>query len=104
MLPEIVTTAMWGSMLKGDDFCATNVPGPPFETYLAGSRVERIYAFAPPSGAALNVSLVSSAGRACVGINVDAAAIPDSSNLTSCLEDGFSDILHLGGTPHCDEP
>ena len=104
MLPEIVTTAMWGSMLKGDDFCATNVPGPPFETYLAGSRIERIYAFAPPSGAALNVSLVSSAGRACVGINVDAAAIPDSSNLTGCLEDGFGDILRLGRTPHCDEP
>ena len=47
MLPDIMTTAMWGSMLKGDDFSATNVPGPPFETYLAGSRVERIYAFAP---------------------------------------------------------
>ena len=92
----IVTTAMWGSMLKGDDFCATNVPGPPFETYLAGSRVERIYAFAPPSGAAVNVSLVSSGGRACVGINVDAAAIPDSANLTGCLEDGFGDILSLG--------
>jgi len=95
-LPAPVATAMWGSMLKGDDFCVTNVAGPPFEMYFAGSLVSRMYAFAPPSGAALNVSLVSSAGRAYVGINLDAAAIPDSEKLTACLEDGFADVLRLG--------
>ena len=62
-VPDPVVTAMWGSMLKGVDFCITNVPGPTFETYLAGARVDRMYAFAPPSGAAVNVSLVTSADR-----------------------------------------
>ncbi len=95
LLPDPLVTAMWGSMLKGGDFCVTNVPGPPFETYLAGARVERMYAFAPPSGAAVNVSLVTMADRACVGIVVDRAAIPDGPELTACLADGFEEIVHL---------
>jgi len=104
LLPPPLISAVWGSMLKGDDFCVTNVPGPPFETYLAGSRVERVYAFAPPSGAALNVALVTPAGRACVGINVDDAAVPDSPKLAACLADGFDDVLRLGRGHHRDQP
>jgi len=98
-LPDPVVTAMWGSMLKGGDFCVTNIPGPPFETYLAGARVERMYAFAPPSGAAVNVSLVTSADRACIGIVVDRAAIPDSPELAACLAEGFEEIVHLAHDP-----
>jgi WS/DGAT/MGAT family acyltransferase len=98
LLPAPLVTAMWGSMLKGDDFCVTNVPGAPFETYLAGSRVDHFYAFAPPSGAALNVSLVTPAGRACIGVNVDTAAVPDSAKLATCLEEGFDEIFRLGPT------
>jgi WS/DGAT/MGAT family acyltransferase len=96
LLPPPVVTAIWGSMLRGDDFCVTNVPGVPYETYLAGSRVDGFYAFAPPSGAALNVSLVTPAGRACVGISVDTAAIPDSPKLAASLEEGFAEIFGLG--------
>jgi diacylglycerol O-acyltransferase len=93
MLPPQAVSVMWGSMLKGDDFCVTNIPGPPFDTYLAGSRVEQMYAFAPPSGAALNVSLVTYAGQACLGVTADSAAIPDSAKLASCLADGVDEVL-----------
>jgi WS/DGAT/MGAT family acyltransferase len=93
VLPPAMTTVLWGSMLKGDDFVATNVPGPPFETYLSGAHVERLYAFAPTSGAALNVALVTPAGRACVGINLDTAAVPDGAALARCLEKGFHDVF-----------
>jgi WS/DGAT/MGAT family acyltransferase len=95
-VPDSVVTAMWGSMLKGVDFCVTNVPGPTFETYLAGARVDRMYAFAPPSGAAVNVSLVTSADRACIGIVVDSAAVPDSAHMAACLADGFDEVTRLG--------
>jgi len=95
-VPDPVVSAMWGSMLKGVDFCITNVPGPTFETYLAGARVERVYAFAPPSGAAVNVSLVTSADRVCIGIVVDSAAVPDSPQLATCLADGFEEVFRLG--------
>lgn len=98
-LPPPLVGALWGTMLKGDDFVATNVPGPTFETYLAGARVERFYAFAPPSGAALNVALVTPAGRACVGISVDSAAVPDTAVLARCLASGFDEVLGLAGAP-----
>jgi diacylglycerol O-acyltransferase len=95
-VPDPVVMAMWGSMLKGVDLCVTNVPGPTFETFLAGARVERMYAFAPPSGAAVNVSLVTSADRVCIGIVVDSAAVPDSPQLAACLADGFEEVVRLG--------
>jgi hypothetical protein len=91
-LPAPVARELWGAMLKGTDVCVTNVPGPPFRTSIAGATVEGIYAFAPPSGAGLNVSLVSSDRRACIGITADARAIPDSAKLAACIEEGFSDV------------
>jgi diacylglycerol O-acyltransferase / wax synthase len=91
-LPGPVARTLWGAMLRGTDVCLTNVPGPPGPTSIAGAAVAGIYAFAPPSGAALNVSLVSSGARACIGITVDAAAVPDSAKLAGCVEDGFAEV------------
>ena len=91
-LPGPVARNLWGAMLRGTDVCVTNVPGPPGRTSIAGAAVDGIYAFAPPSGAALNVSLVSSAAKACIGITVDAAAVPDSAKLAGCLEDAFAEV------------
>ena len=76
----------------GDDLCITNIPGPPFQAYLAGVAVEGIYAVTPPSGAAFSVSLVSTAERACVTITTDIAAVHDGPKLACCIEDGFSEV------------
>jgi diacylglycerol O-acyltransferase / wax synthase len=91
-LPPPVARNLWGAMLRGTDVCVTNVPGPAARTSLAGATVEGIYAFAPPSGAAVNVSLVSSATKACIGVTADAAAVPDSAKLAGCIEDGFAEV------------
>jgi diacylglycerol O-acyltransferase / wax synthase len=91
-LPRPVARNLWGAMLRGTDVCVTNVPGPSGRTSIAGATVDGIYAFAPPSGGALNVSLVSSAGKACIGITVDAVAVPDSAKLAGCIEDGFAEV------------
>jgi WS/DGAT/MGAT family acyltransferase len=99
LLPAPVTTSLWGSMLKGDDFVVTNVPGPPFETYLAGAHVERFFGFAPTSGAALNVALLTPAGRSCVGVNIDTAAIPDGDALLRCLREEFDEVCRLAPSP-----
>ena len=58
-LPGQVTTSMFGSMLKGIDFVATNVPGSPERRWLAGAEVLRFYGFGPTSGAAVSVALLS---------------------------------------------
>ena len=91
-LPGPIARSLWGSMLLGNDFCVTNIPGPPVAVSLAGARVEGIYAVSPPSGAAFNVSLISLADRACITITADVAAVPDSPKLAGCIEDGFAEV------------
>jgi len=85
-----------GGMLKHVDFVASNVPGIGVPIYLAGARVAEWYAFGPTIGAALNVTLVSYDGSCYIGVNVDAAAIPDADAMLECLGDGFREVVDLG--------
>ena len=94
-LPTTITTALFGSMLKGADFVTSNVPGAPFPIYSGGARLERMYAFAPLAGAAVNVTLLSNCGTCCIGVNVDSVAVPDPDVFLHHLEDGFAEILAL---------
>jgi diacylglycerol O-acyltransferase / wax synthase len=98
-LPAPVARSLWGSMLLGNDVCVTNIPGPPLPVFLADARVEGIYAVSPPSGAAFNVSLISSADRACVTVTADVAAVPDSPKLAGCIEDGFAEVCSARPPP-----
>lgn len=95
-LPAAAVTALFGGMLKNIDFLCTNVPGFPAVVYIGGAGVVRQYAFAPPSGAAVNVALLSHAGTCCITVNCDVAAVPDPSALTECLVEGFDEVLSLG--------
>lgn len=75
-----MTTAFFGSMLKGSDFVRSNVPGSPFPLYVAGAELERLYPFAPLSGTTANIALLSHCGTCCIGIDTDAVAIPDTAD------------------------
>jgi len=92
-LPVSVTTSIFGSMLKHVDAVVTNVPGVADTVYLAGAEVLRQYAFAPPTGAAVNVALVSHRGRACIGVVVDTAAVSDDEGLVADLAAAFDEVL-----------
>jgi hypothetical protein len=94
-LPAPVARAVWSSMLMGNDFCITNVPGPPFPVSVDGAPLEVIYAVSPPSGAAFNISLVSTAERACVTLTTDTVAVPDSAKLAGCIDDGFAEVCSV---------
>ncbi len=94
-LPTSTTTALFGGMLKCCDFVTTNVPGAPVPVYVAGSRVDRFYAFAPPAGAAFNVALISHCDTCCIGVVIDTVAVPDPDVLLDCLNDGFQEVLAL---------
>lgn len=95
-LPVALTTSIFGGMLKAIDFVATNVPGLPHRVYLAGAEVTHEYAFAPPSGAAFSVALLSHGDQCCIGINIDTTAVPDADELIACLREGFDDVLSVG--------
>jgi WS/DGAT/MGAT family acyltransferase len=95
-LPTVASTSILGSMLKAIDFVATNVPGLKRRAYLSGAEVVRQYAFAPPSGSAFSVALMSHVHTCCIGINIDTAAVPDPDVLTACLREGFEEVLEIG--------
>ncbi len=92
-LPTAALTTIFGGMLKHVDFTASNVPGPPVPLYLGGARVQGMFAFAPPSGAAANLTLLSYLDQAGVTLNVDPAAVPDDAFLLECMQEGFDEVL-----------
>jgi WS/DGAT/MGAT family acyltransferase len=81
-----------GAMLRGVDFLASNVPGVPVPLWLEGRRVQRIYPFGPSVGSAVNITLMSYDGTCGIGVNADAAAIPDPDVLIDCLRAGFAEV------------
>jgi WS/DGAT/MGAT family acyltransferase len=99
-LPQAAVSGLFGGMLCNMDFVASNVPGFPDAPYVSGARAGRWYAFGPTEGAALNVTLLSHAGSCCIGVNSDAAAIPDAETLMTCLREGYDDVL--AGAPTSD--
>lgn len=95
-LPTAISTGLFGSMLKGVDLVASNVPGAPIPLYTAGAEVTAMYALGPMVGAAANLTLLSYRDDIFVGINVDPAAVPDPSVLHACLTEGWDEVLALG--------
>ncbi len=94
-LPLAFTTSFLGAMFKCADFVASNMAGAPIPVYLAGARLDRVFAFGPLSGAAVNVTLISHCGVCCIGINTDSVAVPDPETLVEHLDDAFAEILTL---------
>lgn len=98
-LPASVATAIFGSVLKGADVVTTDVPGPDHPISVAGARVEAFYAFAPPSGAAVNAALVSVGEETFVALNIDPEAVADPAVLAGCVQEGLAEVVALGRTP-----
>ena len=94
-LPTTLTTAVFGSMLKGVDFTTSNVPGAPIPVYMGGAKIESMFPFGPLAGAAVNVTLLSNCDDVHLGINCDLAAVPDPAELRDCLQESFDEILKL---------
>lgn len=101
-LPAQLTSAVVGGMMQGVDLTLTNVPGLRERRFLRGAEVERIYAFAPTAGAALNAALVSHAGRACIGLLSDAAAVSDPALLRDLVQEHLEDVLRVAEVPDAD--
>lgn len=84
-----------GSVLRHVDFLASDVPGVPVPVYLGGAAVRAQYAFGPTIGSAVNVTLLSYVDTCFLGIDVDAAAIPDYEVFHDSLVAGFDEVLAL---------
>ena len=95
-LPTSLVTPLFGSMLRNVDVDAVDVPGLQRDAFVGGARIERMWAFAPPTGAALSVTLLSHLDTACIGVLCDLAAVQDPSLLRTCLVSAFEHVLAAG--------
>jgi len=93
VLPTSLLLAAFSPVLKGTDFVASCVRGLASPLYIAGARVESLFAFGPTAGAAANFTLFSYRDQADVTLNADAAAIPDPDVLIEYMRKGFDDVL-----------
>lgn len=96
LLGEAAATRVTGSMMKAVDFVTSNVPGPPFPVYMSGARIERMFPFGPPAGAAVNITLFSYDGLAQIGVRSDPASVPDPERLLTDLQESFDEVLSVG--------
>ena len=94
-LPTTVVTQIFGTMMKGLDFQASNVPGAPVPVYLHGVQVQSIVPFGPLAGAASNVTLLSYQNDLNIGINVDPVAVPDTDVFLRSIRSAYDEILGL---------
>ena len=94
---NLLPPAVVGSMLKHVDFLASDVPGFTFPVYLGGALLERYVAFGPTIGSSVNLTLLSYNGKCCIGVTLDTAALPDHEVFVECLQEGFEEVLALGG-------
>ncbi|HEX6419329.1 MAG TPA: wax ester/triacylglycerol synthase domain-containing protein [Acidimicrobiales bacterium] len=97
MLPGPVVTRLFGEMLRSIDVDVVDVPGLDRRAFLGGARIDRLWAFAPPTGAALSITLLSHEGVCCLGLACDRLAVTDPELLSACLGDAVDELLALGG-------
>jgi WS/DGAT/MGAT family acyltransferase len=98
-LPSSLTIGIVAGLAKGSDLVMTNVPGLTKPLRVAGANVEGLYPFAPATGTAVNIGLMSHLDRACVGFTVDTAAVADPEHLVACFETHASDVLRRRKAP-----
>ncbi len=95
-LPPAITSAAFASFSAALDVAASNVPGSPVRLHLCGRPVEAMIPFGPLSGCAVNVTLLSHAGTAHIGVVSDPAAVSDADRLLHDLRRGFDRVVERG--------
>jgi hypothetical protein len=98
LMPTALLTRWYASQTGALDLQASNVPGLPYQAYIAGARIERMYPFGPLPGCAVMAGLVSHVDTCCIGVNCDAAAVTDMDVFVDCLRAGLAEVLALAAS------
>ena len=84
-LPAPLISQLAGSLTKSNDLQASNVPGFQEDLYMAGAKIERVYGLGPLPGCATMITLITHGTTACVGVNLDPAAVTDPELFAECV-------------------
>jgi diacylglycerol O-acyltransferase / wax synthase len=97
-LPGIVLTRVAGGMTGLSDLQASNLGAIGRPLYLAGARVTRVYPMGPRPGIPAMVAMLTYDGTCCIAVNFDPDAIVDAAAFSTCLREGFDEVISLAGT------
>lgn len=97
-LPGIVLTRIAGGMTGLSDLQASNLGAIARPLYLAGARVTRIYPMGPRPGVPAMFAMVTYEKTCCIAVNFDPEAISDSAAFSTCLREGFDEVLALASS------
>jgi diacylglycerol O-acyltransferase len=92
-VPPEVAMAVMRAHSRRVDLQASNLIGPPCPVYMAGEKVERLYAFGPLPGLPVMAVLISYEGVCSIGLTLDPAAVTDIELFVACLREGFDEVL-----------
>lgn len=95
LVPTPLVTRWYLAQTTDLDLQASNVAGIPYDVYMAGAKIERIYPFGPLPGCAVMAALVSHSGTCCIGFNMDPAAVTDAALFMRCQRKGLDEVLAL---------
>jgi diacylglycerol O-acyltransferase / wax synthase len=96
LLPPVVVGRLMGGLLRANDVNVVDLVGLDRPAFLAGARLDRLWAFAPTAGAACSVTLLSHAGTACLALSADRAAVADPDGMTACLAAALDEVRAVG--------
>ncbi len=91
-VPSRLATLALGAYAGRIDLQASNIIGPDCSLYLAGTRVQRFYAFGPLPGIPVMAVLVSFDGTCTVGFTIDPAAVTDGALFLDCVLAAFGEL------------
>lgn len=97
-LPGVVLTRIAGGTTGLSDLQASNLGAIGRPLYLAGARVTRVYPMGPRPGIPAMITMVTYDGTCCVAANLDPEAIADVAAFSTCLREGFDEVLALAQT------
>jgi WS/DGAT/MGAT family acyltransferase len=95
-LPPVLAATMTERVTRSIDLQVSNVRGLDRTAYLAGARIDSMYAFGAAPGPAVMVTLMSYAGTCGIAFTINAAAVPDHEELVACFEAGLAEVCALG--------
>lgn len=87
-----VPVPMLAQAARASDVTTSNVPGPPIPLYLAGARMTAAFPLVATIGAAVNITMVTYDGTACIGLSTDDRAVPIPARLVAALRRGFEEV------------
>jgi WS/DGAT/MGAT family acyltransferase len=91
-LPTPAVTRLFGGLLRNIDVDIVDVPGLQLPVSLGGASVVSMWAFAPPTGAALSITLLSHVDTCCVAVLCDTKAVQDPPLLRNCLAHSLDEV------------